>query len=859
MWILGDYMNPLKKVKLSKSLFESGAKLPKIKESKYHRLDAITRKIHPKWEEFSRIFQKHNNCSEVIICLAFLFLAIMYDVLIRTTHIPYLHVGPDYIVCMFSALYTVAALGNAILSIIVSAFSNKVLGFTVKEILVMSSCKISIIYTIIKSFIVIIIAIPFFALGFCTTVTVLAIYVVRLISKTSISTWNLLTDDDFGKTIIEAEIESRGKNDPERFIMRWFPELNDSFLSNNEVQQDLYIDWLKKIVRVGIDSKRVTSATLEKRICDTFNLASFRLGFVDACKKVIYFNDWKSNPIFDSDKIAFSLINRIQYCTVNEIDAYRISETIDDIIERMEVEEYKKVRFAYGYYRSIKANEIIPKKTREDILNSIIEKLSYLRDTPTGPIRSRILLLIVKYSVLENEDIVDRRMIFLMIINNLRNENRYSHEECYISTISQLFRAIFFYSNFEFETLRENYRKNLEGFFTLFLPSKNRIQISLASLLAENQENVVKWLTENAVLGNNIPSIFDYFPENFSSKNLVWTKENLLQFAFYYYALVGYRFSLFPANELVESVTIDFQTKESICIAVTKLFDDKFQLQKDVKLIITTLQMLFNEQERLPDEDLLRNFNYYNEKLADIKMKICGSIISVISCDAKDINDKLVTLFTNMHPLNPFIYDNTLSLDGGRRLKIRPKFTQIYKDHIAIATDQKLYEIKEFLNSIVLTELPPVTLDFSAKGVIELKSKLTESKYVYRNYSYIDDWAIKKEVRESSDYSDLVELLNSIPFDSRRELQQYIFLKVEKITFNVNVVSYVLSPPTAEQCEKFIQPYKIADGKYRIDDVVRDFNQSVDFLQHYYQIETSELCIVTEITSDSGFRIVFSR
>ena len=716
----------------------------------------------------------------------------------------------------------------------------------------MPSCKIDIRNTTIKSFAVIAIAIIFFAIDYCTTVTELLFYVILLISITYVNLWRLLTDEKFSRQIIDKEIESYG-SDPEFFFMRWFPELEDSLRLNSEVKQDQYISLILRFIEKNEYYKNNKSASLEKRICDVFNIACFELGFVDAFRKIIYLNNWDNKRLFDSDKIAFSLISRIQYCTANEIDTYRIQATIEDIIERMDVGKFEKIRFAYGYFRAIKANEIIPLKVRDEILNSIIEKLSYLRDDPKGYVRSSILLLIFQDYILENENIGERLKIFQMVINNLHNENRYSNDKCYISTISQIFRATYFYSFLETETLSEDYRESLKQLFTYSLQNKNRSKVSLTRLLDENQKDVVQWLSENAVVSKNSLGLFDYFPENFFCKTSTWTIENLLRFAFYYYVITGCIFSVFPVDNYIGSDVISFPLQEIICVSITSLFENHV-LCEDVKSEIINLQKALNKQGNLPESLLAKDFDYYNDWSLEIKTTISKLNISRTLIKLERINQEIVQHLENM---SPFVYDSKLPMDNCHRLIVRPSFTHIYKNQIEIAVQQKLYEIKAILNQIIQTVLPPVELDFGMKGVRELQSKLTENIYFYRNYSYTDDFTIKKEVHVSPEFKDLVDTLKSIPLFDRHEWQHNIFLKDNKISFNVEVSSFDLKEPPVENCEIFIQQYKIADGKYQIDGVVMDFQESIKFIQNNYRIQTSEIKVATNLTSDSGFRIKF--
>ena len=110
-----------------------------------------------------------------ILGVACIFISVLFDILIRTTEMPYFVVADNFIGVIFSALCTIAVLGTAILSIAVGAFSEKTYGFRLKEILAIPKCPLKLLRIILQSFAAVILAIVFFAVGFCTTVTTITI------------------------------------------------------------------------------------------------------------------------------------------------------------------------------------------------------------------------------------------------------------------------------------------------------------------------------------------------------------------------------------------------------------------------------------------------------------------------------------------------------------------------------------------------------------------------------------------------------------------------------------------------------------------------------------------------------------
>lgn len=137
-----------------------------------------------------------------------------------------------------------------------------------------------------------------------------------------------------------------------------------------------------------------------------------RLGFVESYKRIICLGDWSYRGL-DAYSIANSYISQLRYLSEEHITGYRVPETIDDILERLEVSQEDKIYYVYNIYHSLRDNRAI----RKDVL-TVLNRQLYCN-------------------------------------------NRYSHCETYISLISQLFRALYFYSMLETETLSEEYRAEL--------------------------------------------------------------------------------------------------------------------------------------------------------------------------------------------------------------------------------------------------------------------------------------------------------------------------------------------------------------------------------------------------------------
>lgn len=795
---------------------------------------------------------KSQNQKERIMyscMLIYVILAAAFDIIIRITSIPYWVVSDTYIDVVFAALCTVAVLGSAIQSIIIGSFNSKICGLTIKEILAQIPDRINIAKTVIVSFLSILVGLIFFALGFCSATTAIAVCIVIIIAISSIQIWRLLSNDETQLGVINEIIDSN-KQSPEYFYVRWFPELKTAIENNDEVSLDAYTTLVSRINETGKGTP-----SIEKNINDVFPLAALHIGFVDAYKKIICLGEWQNETI-DTLSIVHSYFSQIQFCNEQQIGQYRIPETIDDILDRMEVAADEKLRFVYGLYTNLKSNQIISQNVRNSIISGIISKLCYLRDTGNGELRKKIILYIFKRDILENENVDERKEFMQMLNACLFRNNRYSRDDCYISLLAQLFRALYFYSVYETETLNSDYRNELSTLFQYGEVGKDNYRITLAGLINEKEESIVAWLADNCKTDTyHLDSMFEYFSADFVAKSSVWTVDNCTAFAFGYYLLVGYQFQLFPIVQLIENDDLDINHRIRLCSCIVKCFNYEGQLTEEYKTALTKLRSFTGADYSLENSLGSANFEYYNRKLIELNKKHNAELVAEVSNDLSDLNSKVAEKCSSFQG---FTYCNTISLDKAPAISIRPMVRHASERDISFAADEKAWLIKDVLNHLVGEILPEKQLSFDQNGINALLTELENRNYGARNYTFVNDWALSKEVRASEEYAKLVELLKDIPFIAGSDIQRHIFIKQEQILFNAKVLSYKTESPTDTQCEEYITSFKVADGKYQIDGAIFDFTKAVAYVKSAFVVEHSEICVATNLDSDSGFKVTFS-
>lgn len=799
--------------------------------------------------ELARKATKISQKSAYLIAVVYLFFAIVCDIVFHNTGIGII-VQASYPTAVLDALCTIAALGNAILSIIIGAFSNKIYGFTVRELISNNPKSFSVPSVVISSLFAVVLGIVSLSFDLCATITALAICVVGIIAITSAQLWLLLSNTKYQKEIMDNIIKA-DILEPEFYYTRWFPELTSAIECNDEPSQHIYIELIRTVLDSEKGSRPMWKSIVEKNATNIFPSACMRLGFVEAYKRVICLDDWSYRGL-DAYSVANSYISRLRYLSEEHIVNYRVPETIDDILERLEISQEDKAYYVYNIYHSLRDNRAIRKDVQNNLTDSIFERLCWLRNSNNGETRKRVILQIAKHDIFENEDIRDRKDVLTVLNRQLYCNNRYSHCETYISLISQLFRALYFYSTLETETLSEEYRAELAPLFQFGYSGKDRFKITLSLIIAFSSDEVVHWLANDMDLFSNHFGFFEYFPNDSSAKCSIWTPERCLIFAFEYYLIVGFRFSLFPIGEKVEDEKIDIQTRRRMCEIIVGCFEGDKKLSDRIVSEIEALQNFIGKDYSLVDSLAPPNFDYFNGKLLEINKAINGELKNHVSSDLDNLNQQLSKEFEKMES---FEYDESLDFTHARKVKIPPITRRVTRDDVVWSAQDKAHIIETFLNRMVKEILPAKTLSFDQRGVDALLTELSDKQYKARNYSFVDDWAIKEPVRQSSNYSQLCQKIEEIPLIKGYGLNHHIFLLTDKIKFNAKVLSYQVESPKESQCEAYISNYKIADSKYRIDGSILDHTTALEYVKKNYIVEYTELSISINLSKEDGIVI----
>lgn len=778
--------------------------------------------------------------------------AILDDFLSFYNVIPHITVRIEYLDVLYGALCSVAVLGNALLAIAVGTLDTKVYGLTVREICAVSSSDYDVATTLVFSSLAVIFGIPAYVFNACTCITALLVSVVFVILRTSIDIWGLLSNDWCSSSKIQTLIENEAI-DHDALYVKWLAEVKVAIDSRDEEKQKKFVRLIYLITASTKDSNAAQTDVLQKGITDLFPSACKTLGFVAAYKRFVGM-DRNEYALLDARSIVENYAKILMYSNDQQIGDFLLPKTIEDILDYSDIPPEDCLIYVYSLYRAIRDNPIVSGAIRKGILQHVFERICWLCDACHGEERLELLLKILKVDILENDDRSTAKETVSLLVCALHNENLMSGETCYTSFLSQAFRAFYFCSVLEYDTLSNNHRTHLSKLFHYCEDKKNAETITLMKLLNESRESVLEWLTNDMTA--TVSHFFDYFPSKSCIKRPVWIFENIVQFFFIYYLIIGGE--TFPIPQILENENIQEAKRDEICKLILRNYDDQHEKSELCRNWITKMQEFLGVEGGFVDDILEECYNpvadYHAQFLRSRHSKLASA--AILHADGERLN---ALLKKKSRQLYSFKYTEKLELPHVFQYSTVPTTRHAEESDLEAVADRLLRSVRNCLNEIVTTTLPEIYLSFDQDGVNSLLTNLQGGEIKARNYTYVDDWGLKSEVRESKEYQELCEYMKVIPKIEGGELTSRVFLKTDAIRFNVRIQEYSLLQPNQEEADAYVRQNAVSKDRYRINGVVLDYNHAIKCARECFVVEHVAFEIATDLDESSGYSISYKR
>lgn len=790
-----------------------------------------------------------------VIILGGFAIGIILDAIVKCTGFAFVYVSDDYINETFGATCTVAVLGNAILSLLVGASEREIKGIPFQDIMQLTKFGSDQRITIVATTFSIILAIVAYSLDLCTTVTFVAWLDAILIISSSIDLWEILSNEEKQLEIINEIIDNEEPHRADVYVENWFEALSKSLDSYNESTIDEFCTLISKISATSTPEEHPINSAIARYLPKLFEIGCEKVGFVDAYKLIRKINKTRPDGFIDCETTATDYIKALKYCNGINVHNRSIPTVIEMIIGETEFEDWAKSSFVYHFFSAVYDNSFLTSDAKNDMLVDALNVLTYLRDDNAGEVKKEVIHYIIKFDILLNDNDGRRTTLFHIITELLLRNNLYADDRIFIATISEIFRAFYFYIYCEKETLTEEYRKCLLKLYLSQQNNRDLIVLSFNYLVREYYEDIVPWLAQDAMTFDHRKRIrWDYFGPTTRAKKMVWSSDEVIRFAYCFYKLVGYIRSDNPFIEIVDSNNLDENEKIALCRIITDLYDDgvlndyaKVMIQQMAEL--TGIQIHYSSYRDKPE------YSFFQEKLSELLSKNNQEVVEAGSPTNEEI---LELVKKELEKGDVFVFDTELQMKPAMRRKIEPILIERNK-HSTENTAYRIAQIaKRLMNDVISRKLRIIPVSFGLKGVASLIENLGEQEYLYRNYTHVNDLAIPTEVKSTDEYRRLCDIIAEIKYDSSREIIPHVFLKSDKVPYRITI-KYNLENPTEEECADYIKRHQISEGTYQISSNRFDFSHAMQFVRKNYRVENVEISLRVKINSNSGFQIKIER
>lgn len=788
------------------------------------------------------------------ILIALWSIAIIIEALVTTETWVCIRLSSDYLNEVFSATCTVAVLGNAILSILFGVYDKKTLGIPFQDVLNHSKIGGEQRFTIEVLTTSIVFAIVWYVLGCYNLLFAVLIQNVFLLLFSCDDLWNFLSDKETqNKTITEIIRDV----DPSRYAVyvdNWFKDLNDALVPNNETEVEEYCGLFGLIIESAPENEAQIRSCISRHLQAYFNTACEKLGFVEAfglLRRIIKFAP-KDDDL--GTRIALKYLERLKIQELIDTVNCEIADLVEQIFEDKHFIDEDKAMYAYNYFCAVFDNVHMNMTHKIEQTQKLLNFYCNLHEASYGSIKAKVIMNIVKYRIIDNDDVEGRRRLFFLLVEALNKKGHLSSDKYYIATISQIYRAFYFIIYLEDGSLKESYRRDLCALFQSPTNEKDRNPLSFMTLIYERAETVIQWLVMSAAGFGEKPKLFwEYRSSAMNWKKIVWTREEVTAFAFYAYKLIGGNIDGHPFVSVLESDEYTCDEKLAICktilaqydsVGFNSLMQNRVQQLSELSGITAANLDVFWENEHV----------YYQEKTLELVSAINQDSFSASKLKNADIWRNVQAQYKDG---SLFQFDTSCSLFPGIRHTFPSTYEVLYEGFWKSVPDRVGNKIGNYLNKYIQEIMPHLVLSFKMDGINTLLNTLDGEMYRYRNYKYTNDISFGPMLRNTTEFKKLSSLLAAIPYDEKSQLCGYYFLKKDRIPFNF-LLQYELRSLSSNQRTQSVARYE-KDGMYAIGGFYFDYIHAMKYAERNILLEEITIFIHVDSQSGDGFQIQFNR
>lgn len=782
-----------------------------------------------------------------VVSIGLAILGLISDILIRCKlFCAVFFVSENYTSDIFAMIFTVATLSCTLLSIIVSASNNKVLGLELRTIVSLKNSPIQLNEMIATCLIIVVSAIICLAADLCNCITMLAFSLIIYVFYYTASLCKLVFEQEYSKELVRSAAIAAPHINPQ-YVQRWIAGLFQAIEENDSAIEDEYLSLLHMVV----SSDRDVFIQVSRQIPALLAASCKYQSFIESYKKVLRLNVPEEAP-FDERTYIFGYIKSLE--AYDPIDIYRINlkGTIEDILECKFLSNEEKASCGYWFISAVSKNRNLSNDEKLNILYEGFKRLlGYRMMDSEFTVGVNIAMLAFKNMVLLAKDFEYGKEVFAILLKAIYVSINYDSSASCSKLIAQIARMIYFWAKLETATISKGRRKLIASITTQQVDSSiDNVNVSISVLIEKHHNIIIDYLVQDAFSTGF--DFLDYWSDAVSFKNIVVSPESKISFALWFYLVWGNDRMLFPISKYIKTDTDqDRLLSRNVCAAVLNSFSQGGKELSDIaQKGINEIQELFNKSHLIPSGYVFNTYNEINRIIHELNEM---QITEAAHITATDVISNLNSLMEE----SGITIDKALEMDSSTAVQLAPFIC--YKDNtnISFVTMNLKYTILSMLNQLILKRLPTESFSFDMNGLKKLTRLLEAKQYRYRNYTFYDDWAFDRETRGSAQMGTLKKLVDAIPYKYNTEISEYVFLDVDDIKLNYCVEDIVFDRIDTSSLETHLSIYRTANEQYNIDGGVYSKAEAIEYYHKTRTLLRATIKVETNIVQTSGFHVVF--
>lgn len=817
------------------------------------------------------------NKDWFIFAIGIIGIGVIMDIVVTITNNSLIVVTESYMDYIYSAIVTISVLSFTLIALLAGTLSTRYYGYELKDMLGFKNSSINLKRFISASLIYIMLATIALALSFIinsvNTLTFLLFSMVYIVLHTGLKIYELMTDEkccvnilkNYYETIqvnkinydlfkfhlnklsiaLEIAINAQSKEDKDKILGMACTLC--AFMKNmgNDKEYYGYFNYLNSVIK-----KYVVDLSLHfgynEMVRDIVNL------YEVVSDNQFVRNDFLILPIkemqFYDDRTLQNLNYLVEIMDSDLLDEYKEHKIKDEEIQRI----------LYNYISALLKNQICSTKCKNKMLTSYIYKLSMFNWNSKDQLlqlEQIVLLNILKNYIIQNEDLDERKFIFEELVKNTFMNNVHNNSNTYYNYLSVVFQVFYAYIMLEVETFKQDYRVDIKRLFKSDITTSNIMRLNIGMLIKMNIEGVLCAIARRIEKDDEFTNTFEYFPPYTMAKLVVWTKEFNIRFMFLVFMLyhdeVGI-YSLF--GRFFDWKEMTNATKLKILNEIMNFFDyDAGVLKKDIINEIGKLAELMQCSFAVNEINQIKLFEHISEEHGKLYLENINEI-EIPELDMADIKQRLNELMENE---NVFGW-STVDYDHFSVRYSTPDCIcrKEYKNNRSAARNIQTACLSA-INNYILSSTNELELTFDEQGIKKMLEFLNKLKYDSKNYIFTNDWAFLKELRDSSEFQEVIYKDNFIQSVDTNKINEFIYFNKDNFRFNIKILYYKCLDLTDEECVDYIENSKAYNGLYNIDGALMAKDKAINTVQRLFYREKIALKLMVSFVRNDVTHIKF--